>query len=80
MELIDGLLKPTRGKILVNGIESTKKENKKNIGFVFQFPEEQFFEVTVKKEIEFALKNFKIKKVEKQDWLQLHLCLYIIQK
>ena len=25
LELIDGLLKPTRGKILVNGIESTKK-------------------------------------------------------
>ena len=71
LELIDGLLKPTRGKILVNGIESTKKENKKNIGFVFQFPEEQFFEVTVKKEIEFALKNFKIKKLNAKDALKL---------
>lgn len=71
LELIDGLLKPTRGKILVNGIESIKKENKKNIGFVFQFPEEQFFEVTVKKEIEFALKNFKIKKLNAKDALKL---------
>lgn len=43
-----GLIKPTSGKILTGN---------KKIGMVFQFPEHQIFEMTVKKEIEFAIKN-----------------------
>ena len=42
------LLKPTSGKIFT--------DNKK-IGFVFQYPEHQIFEMSVKNEIEFAIKN-----------------------
>lgn len=60
LELIDGLIKPTSGKILVDYIDTTKKEIRKKVGFVFQFPEEQFFEDNVKKELEFALRNFKM--------------------
>lgn len=60
LELINGLIKPNKGNIYINN-KSIDKINKKDIGFVFQMPEEQFFEINVKKEIEFALKNFKIK-------------------
>lgn len=54
LELIDGLILPTKGSIDFDNISNIKKE----IGFIFQFPEEQFFENNVKKEISFALKNF----------------------
>ena len=44
---------------------------RKEIGFVFQSPEEQFFEVNVKKEIEYALKNFKMSKNKASNALKL---------
>lgn len=73
LELIDGLLKPTSGEIIINDKDVVKnsKKIKKEIGFVFQFPEEQFFETNVKREIEFALKNFNIKKNKAIDALKL---------
>lgn len=61
LELIDGLLTPYKGKITIND-NANIKDIRKEIGFVFQFPEEQFFELTVKKEIEYALNNFNIRK------------------
>ena len=62
LELIDGLVKPYEGKILIDDIDINKdKSIRKEIGFVFQFPEQQFFEQTVKKEIEFSAKNYGIK-------------------
>jgi energy-coupling factor transport system ATP-binding protein len=61
LELIDGLLKPTSGEIIINDTTNIK-EIRKDIGFIFQFPEEQFFEITVKKEIEYSLHNFNIRK------------------
>lgn len=45
---LSGLLKPTSGKIFTG---------KKKIGLIFQYPEQQIFEMTVKNEIEFAIKN-----------------------
>lgn len=70
LSLIDGIIKPTSGSILINDINDIKKI-RKEVGFVFQFPEEQFFEVNVKKEIEFAIKNFKISKNKSVDALKL---------
>lgn len=70
LELIDGLLKPTTGKIIVNETNDIKKI-RKQIGFVFQFPEEQFFEENVKKEVEFSAKNFKIKNKKVNEVLKL---------
>ncbi len=70
LQLLDNLLIPSDGSILIGDYKinkSTKikkiKEFRKNIGIVFQFPEEQFFETTIKKEVEFALKNFNHEKV-----------------
>jgi energy-coupling factor transport system ATP-binding protein len=57
----NGLLKPTRGKVTVNGTETTKTSVAalaRNVGFVFQNPDHQLFSETVDEEIAFALRNF----------------------
>jgi len=57
----NGLLKPTKGKVLVDGVETTKASVAtlaRNVGFVFQNPDHQLFSETVEEEIAFALRNF----------------------
>ncbi len=57
----NGLLKPTTGKVLVDGVETTKVSVAtlaRKVGFVFQNPDHQLFSETVEEEIAFALKNF----------------------
>ncbi|MCX8153965.1 MAG: energy-coupling factor ABC transporter ATP-binding protein [Candidatus Bathyarchaeota archaeon] len=57
----NGLLKPTKGVVRVNGVETTKTSVAalaRNVGFVFQNPDHQLFSETVEEEIAFALKNF----------------------
>ncbi|MEM3010965.1 MAG: ABC transporter ATP-binding protein [Candidatus Bathyarchaeia archaeon] len=57
----NGLLKPTKGKVLVDGVETTKVSVAtlaRKVGFVFQNPDHQLFSETVEEEIAFALKNF----------------------
>ncbi len=62
MQLLNGLLKPTSGDVIINSINT--KDNKtdvitlrKFVGLVFQYPEYQLFEETVYKDIEFGPKN-----------------------
>ena len=63
---INGLVLPSKGNVEVCGKTITPKKNKnpkmkdirKQVGFVFQFPEYQLFEETVLKDIMFAPKNF----------------------
>jgi len=61
LELIDSLIAPTTGEIFVNGksIKENTKEIKKNIGYLFECPKEQFFCKTVKEEIDFILMDIK---------------------
>ncbi len=57
----NGLLKPSKGAVLVDGVETTKSSVAaiaRNVGFVFQNPDHQLFSETVEEEIAFALKNF----------------------
>jgi energy-coupling factor transport system ATP-binding protein len=57
----NGLLKPTKGRVLVDGVETTKVSVAtlaRKVGFVFQNPDHQLFSETVEEEIAFALKNF----------------------
>ncbi|MEM3404289.1 MAG: ABC transporter ATP-binding protein [Nitrososphaeria archaeon] len=59
LQNIIGLLKPTKGKILFNGVELSSLDKKsvfRDIGYVFQYPEHQFVTKTVKDEIEYGLK------------------------
>ena len=58
---INGLLKPTKGQVVVDEI-NTKDVSvaslARKVGFVFQNPDNQLFSETVEEEISFALKNF----------------------
>ena len=62
MQHLNGLLKPTSGKILLDGqdIWADKKLTRQcrfRVGLVFQYPEYQLFEETVYKDIAFGPKN-----------------------
>jgi len=58
---LNGLLKPTSGRIIINGIDITSTKNLKDIrrevGIVFQYPEHQLFEETIYKDIAFGPSN-----------------------
>lgn len=61
------LLKPTRGKVIIDQREITAEASQKNlkalrkkIGVVFQFSEAQLFEETVLKDVMFGPLNFKL--------------------
>lgn len=59
---LNGLLKPTKGKIYINNLDISSKnvkltEIRKKVGLVFQYPEYQLFEETVYKEIAFGPTN-----------------------
>lgn len=56
----NGLLKPTKGLVLVDGIDTRKTtiaELARRVGFVFQNPNDHLFADTVEEEISFTLKN-----------------------
>lgn len=65
----NGLLKPTKGQILVDGkdIWADKKSTHQarfKVGLCFQYPEYQLFEETVAKDIAFGPKNMKLSEKE----------------
>lgn len=56
----NGLLRPTSGKVLIDGIDAKSKttgELAQSVGYVFQNPNYQLFSKTVREEIEFGLRN-----------------------
>ncbi len=66
---LNGLLKPTAGRVLFHGKdiwEDTKKirEVRFRVGLVFQYPEYQLFEETVRKDISFGPKNMGLDEAE----------------
>ena len=66
---LNGLLKPSSGTILINGLDITKKETslieiRKNVGLVFQYPEYQLFEETIYKDIAFGPGNLGLSEEE----------------
>ena len=69
MQHLNGLLKPTSGKVLLDGLDiwSDKKLTRQarfRVGLVFQYPEYQLFEETVYKDIAFGPKNMGLSKEE----------------
>ncbi|WP_053955674.1 energy-coupling factor transporter ATPase [Inediibacterium massiliense] len=59
---LNGLLKPSSGKIIINDFDITKKgvslkEIRQRVGLVFQYPEHQLFEETVYKDVAFGPMN-----------------------
>jgi energy-coupling factor transport system ATP-binding protein len=66
---LNGLLKPTEGRVLVDGKDLADKETDKRsvrqrVGIVFQYPEHQLFEETVAMDVAFGPKNLGLKKEE----------------
>ncbi len=69
---LNGLLKPTSGKIFIDEFDITKKDVKLNhirrkVGLVFQYPEHQLFEETVYKDVAFGPTNLGLSETEIQD-------------
>jgi energy-coupling factor transport system ATP-binding protein len=58
---VTGLLKPTSGAVLVDGVntrETSTATLSRKVGIAFQNPDHQLFSESVQEEIAFALKNF----------------------
>ncbi len=70
-KLLIGLLKPSEGTIIVDGLElssETLRDIRRNTALVFQNPDNQFIGVTVREDIAFGLEN---QQVERSEMLKL---------
>ncbi|MGP4072787.1 energy-coupling factor transporter ATPase [Piscibacillus sp. B03] len=72
VQLINGLLKPTSGELQVGSItlgegkNNSIKQLRQHVAMVFQYPEHQLFEETVKKDLLFGPRNFGLKVTDEQ--------------
>lgn len=62
---MNGLLKPTRGKVLVDGVDLSGREAdlvrlRQQVGLVFQYPEHQLFGETIYEDIAFGPRNMRL--------------------
>ena len=67
MRLVNGLLKPTAGEVLIDGVPTTQlktSELARRVGFLFQNPDRQICCKTVREELEF---NFKVQGIYDED-------------
>lgn len=68
-QLLNGLEKPTSGKIFYNDRDISEKEFplrelRGKVGLVFQYPEHQLFEISVIKDVEFGPRNLGLSNLE----------------
>ena len=66
---LNGLLQPTSGRVLLDGQDINEKSSDKralrfDVGLVFQYPEHQLFEETVRKDIGFGPRNMGLGEAE----------------
>ena len=71
LQLLNGLLVPTEGSVVINDVKITStsinkdiKQVRRKVGLVFQFAESQIFDETVLKDVAFGPQNFGISKEE----------------
>lgn len=67
---------PTSGKVLVGGVDTSAKKTKlleirRKVGLVFQYPEHQLMEETVRKDIAFGPKNLGISGYELEERIEI---------
>ncbi len=69
-KLIAGIIRPTIGDIVIDGKNTKKKENflsiRKNVGIVFQNPENQIIFNCVEDEMRFPLENLKVENIDEK--------------
>lgn len=80
VQLLNGLIKPTRGQVIVDGDDITArkvdlKKIRQKIGLVFQYPEHQLFEETVFEDIAFGPQNLNLGKKEVENRVKESLAL-----
>ncbi|MFW6264497.1 MAG: energy-coupling factor transporter ATPase [Bacillota bacterium] len=69
VQLLNGLIKPSKGQVIIDGIDITEKKEglkgiRQKIGLVFQYPEHQLFEETIYNDIAFGPRNLNISEEE----------------
>ena len=64
--MLNGLVMPKRGEIIVDGVSAAKDASKvrRLVGYVFQNPEHQIVMPTVEEDIAFGLRNMNLPKAE----------------
>jgi len=61
VKMFNGLLKPNKGKVEIDGVKTQEKsvaQMSRNVGLIFQNPDNQLFAETVSQELAFSLRNF----------------------
>lgn len=69
VKMLNGLLKPTTGEVRVNSISTmdrTPAQTARNVGYVFQNPDDQIFNNSVEAEVGYALKRLKVDEDERE--------------
>ena len=72
VQLLGGLLKPTSGRILMDGLDIGEKKNRQNgfhgkVALVFQYPEYQLFGETVLEDVMFGPLNMGLTKADAEE-------------
>ncbi|MFW5986471.1 MAG: energy-coupling factor transporter ATPase [Halanaerobiales bacterium] len=80
VQLFNGLIKPTRGDVVVDGENITRegvklKHIRQKVGLVFQYPEHQLFEETVYDDVAFGPLNLSLSEAEIENRVQWALAM-----
>jgi len=71
LQLLAGLQRPQQGEIFVGKKVAWESNQwtgiRKDIGILFQFPEQQFFQETVEREVGFSLRNFGVSRDQQKE-------------
>ncbi|MEM1509846.1 MAG: ABC transporter ATP-binding protein [Thermofilaceae archaeon] len=70
VKLAAGILKPTKGRVLVDGLDTrdiSVSELARKVGYIFQNPDMMLFSSTIYDEVAFALRNFGYEKKEVEE-------------
>ena len=79
MKLLVGLLKPTAGRVVVDGVDTRRarvSDLARRVGFIFQNPNDQLFAYTVAEEIVFGLRNLGLPPAEIAERLESTLAQF----
>lgn len=78
-KLISGLIKPSTGTVFINGKDSKKmraKEIAQNIAYLFQNPDKQICQKTVREELLFGMETLGIESEKQEERLQKTLDIF----